>query len=270
MQLIGQENNLEIIDKWSKLPNFLIIQGEEHSGKNYFVLFLCQKFNLHYKEVSKSVKDIRNLLDVMIPNSNTVYHLKDFDSASLQAKNALLKVTEEPVPGNYIIITGGPQIKTLQSRARLIIMSPYKYESLLDLYKKYYYNIDSKKLYDVGINTPAKIEYYKDCEKIEELIINAYNIFSRITYIGAVDYVPIMQLFDSRYEKDSIDLCMLFLQMLINLIENKIYDKMQYSYYDILNIVIKVKNQLKREYTLNRKLLILKMFYGIESLTGVK
>ena len=266
MQLIGQEDNLELIKNWNKLPNFLIIQGEEHSGKNHLVLYLCQLFKLHYKEVPKSVKEIRNLVDVMAPNSNTIYHLKNFDDASIQAKNALLKVTEEPIPGNYIVITGGPQIKTLQSRARLIIMSPYKYNDIENMYTKYYTNIDSRLLYDAGINTPAKIEFYKSCENIEEILEHAYDIFDKITYLNATDYIPIMKLFDNRYDKGTVDVCMLFLNMLIKLIENKATLTMQYSYYDILNVILKIKNQLKKEYTLNRKLLIFKMFYEIESL----
>lgn len=267
MQLIGQQNNLEIIKKWDKLPNFIIIQGEEHTGKNYFVLYLCKMFGLQYVKVPKTVKEIRNLVTLMTKNSNVVYHLDNFDSASLQAKNALLKVTEEPKEGNYIIITGGPQIKTLQSRARVIIMSPYKYEELKDLYNKYYLGLDSFKLYNVGINTPAKIELYRNCSQLKDLLECVYNIFDRITYIDVNDYLPILKLFENRYDKDSVDLCMLFLNMLICLIEYKILEgNYQYSYYEILNIIINIKNQLQYEFTLNRKLLILKMFYRIQDM----
>ncbi len=132
MYIIGQEKNLEIIDSWNKLPNFIIIQGDEHVGKSYLTLYLCEKFDLFYKELDISVKSVRSLISTMIPNSNTLYHLKNFDRASLQAKNALLKITEEPVEGNYIVITGGPQIKTLESRARKLVMQSYTYEQLKD------------------------------------------------------------------------------------------------------------------------------------------
>ena len=115
MQLIGQESNKILIDKWITPPNFIIIQGERHSGKTYMVTYICDKFNLFYKQVNISIKDIRNLLNVMTPNSKTLYHLKNFDKASLRAKNALLKVAEETPEGNYIVITGGQQLKTLEA-----------------------------------------------------------------------------------------------------------------------------------------------------------
>ena len=33
MQIIGQEANLALIDKWKEMPPFVIIQGDEHTGK---------------------------------------------------------------------------------------------------------------------------------------------------------------------------------------------------------------------------------------------
>lgn len=266
MQLIGQQLNLDIISKWNKFPNFLIIQGEEHTGKNYFLLYLCKLYKLHYIKVPISVKNIRELISQMVVNSNTVYHLDNFDKASPQAKSALLKITEEPMPGNYIVITGGPQIATLRSRARLIIMSPYKYEELNDLYSRYYPELDSLKLFKAGINTPAKIEYYKDCTQLKELLDSVYSIFSKITYIEAVDYIPILKLFSNRYEDDEVDICMLYINMLLQLISEKMLSSGKYSYYDILEVILKIKKQLSSENTLNRRLLLFKMFYEINSL----
>ena len=48
MYIIGQHENLESINKWKDLPNFLIIQGDRHMGKSYLTLYLCEKFKLHY------------------------------------------------------------------------------------------------------------------------------------------------------------------------------------------------------------------------------
>ena len=36
MQIIGQKSNLEIINNWKKLPQFIILQGDKHTGKNHF------------------------------------------------------------------------------------------------------------------------------------------------------------------------------------------------------------------------------------------
>lgn len=270
MQLIGQKENLNLINSWSKLPNFVIIQGDKNTGKHFMVLYLCEKFNLYYVKVNNSVKDIRNLINLMEPNSNTIYHLDNFDEASLQAKNALLKVTEEAVPGNYIVITGGPQIKTLESRARKLIMAPYSYEELSPLFVSEFPNmIQYEQLYKAGINTPAKIEYYKKYEQLNEVLNLANNIFEKITYITPELAIELLKDFDDKCEKDAIDKCLLFLSMLISLIENEITTKAYNSYLEILQIIITTKNKLIKEPTLRRKMLLFNMFYEIYLLRSV-
>lgn len=267
MRIIGQNHNLEIINKWQILPNFLIIQGDKHSGKTNLTLYLCEKFGLYYKKMNKSVKDVRSLIDVMKPNSNTVYHFKDFNDATSQAKNALLKITEEPVPGNYIVITGGPQIKTLESRARRIVMEPYTLSEMKE-YMRPIFLEDSlqEKLYAAGFNTPGKIEYYKRYEQIQGLLDFSYDIFDKITYIEPDNILLLISRFESWYDKDKIDAVHLFLSILINIIEYNIKVKHYYSYREILQILLKTKQSLEREDTLNRKMLLFKAFYEIQLL----
>lgn len=269
MQIIGQKHILEIIDRWSLMPNFTIIQGDKHYGKTYLVLYLCKKFNLHYMKMSNSVKDIRGLVDSMVPNSNTVYHFQNFDNASVSAKNALLKITEEPVAGNYIVITGGPQIPTLQSRATRLVMEPYEYDEIQELMNTYYKAEITKKLYVAGINTPAKILQYKEFANIEKLMDCAYETFEGLTHLSGKDMIFLTQRFSDRYEEGKIDGCLLFLEMLINIIEDAIRYKKYFSYRSILDIVIQYKNKLLFDTTLRRRLIILRMLYDIRSSEGL-
>ena len=245
MQLIGQKSNLDIIDSWSKVPNFLIIQGDEHTGKKYLTLYLCDKFKLHYMNIKNSAKSVRELTTQMSENKNMLYHLDNFHLATAQAKNALLKVTEETPQGNYIVITGGPQIQTLESRARKLIMQPYSYEELESYMSNYYDKDKLNELYIAGINTPAKIEYYSKVENMNNLLEYSYEIFSKLTYITPDDFIPMIQRFEDRY--DNIDMCMLFLNMLISIIENKITKDTYYSYKNILDKLVEGKNQLRIE-----------------------
>lgn len=165
MFIIGQKNNLDIIDRWKTLPQFLIIQGDRHTGRTYLILYLCKKFKLTYHLMSNSVSDVRELLSKMKPNSNMIYHFKNFEEASNEAKNALLKITEEPIPGNYIIITGGPQIKTLESRAKRILMEPYTQQDM----EHYINSLDE-------IKTEEIIDIEASNEKEQEIDLGAlYN-----------------------------------------------------------------------------------------------
>lgn len=146
MQLIGQKDNLALINSWETMPPFTIIQGDEHTGKNYLVLYLCKKFKLFYTLVSNDVDTIRDMINHMKKGSKMLYHFDNFDTASIQAKNALLKITEEPIEGNYIVITGGPQIKTLESRARKLLMNPYTQDEIFNYMNNLYPDIETKKL----------------------------------------------------------------------------------------------------------------------------
>ena len=92
MQIIGQEANLALIDKWKEMPPFVIIQGDEHTGKTYLTLYLCRKYGLRYKKISNRVDDVRSLINVMQPFSNTLYHFDNFHTASINAKNASVNI----------------------------------------------------------------------------------------------------------------------------------------------------------------------------------
>lgn len=262
MYIIGQEHNIEIINKLENLPNFVIIQGDRHMGKSYFTLYLCNKFKLHYVALNNSVSSVRSLIKDMKPDNNVLYHFKNFDEASMQAKNALLKITEEPIPGNYIVITGGPQIKTLHSRARTILMEPFSNQELKDFMNKYYQDNEiQNKLIICGLNSPAKIQYYKDYANLINLADFAFECVDKITFIKPDNIIEIICRFENRYE--TIDVVMLFLNMLINIIDYKIKNNNYYSYKYILEILIRGKKDLQREITLKRKMLLYNIFYEI-------
>lgn len=269
MLLIGQKSNLEMINKWNSLPQFVIIKGDEHTGKSYLNLYLCQKFGLHYTRMNNGIGDVRKLLDIMQPDSNVLYHFKDFHTASIRAKNSLLKITEEPIRGNYIVITGSTQLKTLQSRGREIVMSPYSRDEMIEYMSRYYSDITLRdRLYVAGFNTPAKVEIYKQYEHIEPLLNYTYEIFDKLTFLSIDEIIFMLHRFESRYDK--VDACLLFLNMLINIVEYNIKEKHFYSYYNILSILIKSKQSLMYEPTLNRKFLLYRTFYDIYLLGVVK
>ena len=262
MQIIGQKANIDLIDKWAEMSPFTIIQGDKNTGKTTLLLYMCEKYKLKYVKLNNSVKDIRELIKLMTPNSNTVYHFKDFNKASIQAKNALLKITEEPIPGNYIVITGESQIKTLESRARKIVMNTYLLDEMIDFMKQYYEDETTRiNLYRAGINTPTKVIKYSKYEAVVPLLEYAIDLFKKITYISDDDCVNTVARFDNKY--DEIDACILFLDMLIHLIESDINSRYLFDYYDVLNVLVSAKESLESDHTLNRKLVLYRALYTI-------
>lgn len=268
MQIIGQKSNLEIINNWKELPQFIILQGDKHTGKNHFIMYLCEKFNLKYVKMKNGVNDVREIIKLMSPGSNVLYHFKDFDKASIQAKNALLKITEEPIEGNYIVITGRTQIKTLESRARKIVMQAYSLDEMIPYMQPYYEERNLQEdLYVAGINTPSKIQMYAKYEQIIPLLKFANDIYKNITMLSDDDCIRLVSMFDSKY--DEVDAVHLFLDMLIHIIEFNIVNRnINNSYYDILNILIQAKESIERDYTLNRKFIVYRTFNTINLLRG--
>lgn len=65
-----------------------------------------------------------------------------------------------------------------------------------------------------------------------------------------------------------VDACMLFLEMLINKINNVSTSKQKYSYEGILKILVDSKNKLDKDSTLKRKMLLFDTFYNISNLRG--
>ena len=138
------------------------------------------------------------------------------------------------------------------------------------------------RLYMGGINSPAKLELYSRYESLESLLNYAYDIFTKLTYITPNTYVEMISRFEDRYkpiegesyvndygeevkEQLELDPCLLFYNILINLISTTINDNQYYSYKPILEILLKYKQKLLYEPTLRRKMLLFRTFYEIEN-----
>lgn len=268
MQLVGQIKNLEIIEKWDKIPNFIIIQGDANTGKTYMTKYICAKFKMTYVYVDNSINSVRCLISNMSEGANVLYHFKDFDKASVQAKNALLKITEETPKGNTIVITGGSQLATLESRAKKIIMNPYTKEDMIIYMSKYFKENKVLDYYKAGFNTPSKVLKYKDFENIDNLLDYAYNIFEHLSVLNIDTVIYLTHRFENNYA--DIDPTLIFLNMLINIINYKSKYELQYrySFQNVLDNLIECKNKLIKNNNLNRKMLLYRTFYNIMLLKG--
>lgn len=171
-------------------------------------------------------------------------------------------------------------------------MEPYSYEELQDYLLRTFklipndidnldeidrqqsmYNAYQKAsdLYICGINTPSKINYYRNYEPLIPIMQYAKEISEKITYMTPQSYIPIMFRFEDRYftqkgeTKKPIDACLLFLEMLISILDNKLTVYHKYSYEKIMNQLIDAKYQLQKEPTLRRRMLLFKTFYNISN-----
>lgn len=163
--MIGQEKLLitfETLIAQNKFPKFCIITGLEGSGKRLLVNELHKQFkDTIFSIHGTSVDDIR----LMIAECNklsSVNHLcliPNADGMSIQARHALLKVTEEPPKNTHIIMTledVSNTLETIRSRAVVYKMEPYTVPQLVEYAEgKKYKNIDI--IRDV-CETPGEID----------------------------------------------------------------------------------------------------------------
>lgn len=138
INVIGQTSNKKIIDYWAKrnnFPRFLVITGKKGSGKSTLVKYITNKMK-HYAVYSDtSVENVREVIkNCYSITSPTVYIFLNADKMSAQAKNALLKVTEEPPYLTYFILTANNMsqlLPTIKSRCVEMKIEPYSHSELL-------------------------------------------------------------------------------------------------------------------------------------------
>lgn len=167
--MIGQIFNRSKIDFWAErnaFPRFIVITGREGFGKATMVKYITDKMKHYiiYADISvDSVREvIRNSYNVIAP---TVYIFLNAHKMSAQAKNALLKVTEEPPNMAYFILTSNSMeqlLPTIESRCVHLPLEPYTEAEL-----KEYCDADFIKY----AQCPGDIEKLKtlDISKLEQL-----------------------------------------------------------------------------------------------------
>lgn len=143
-RLINQFSELAHKDKF---PRFSIIVGQPGSGKKTLAKEVVNNWNswdaVEWIQLGDvKVDTIRDMITeaYKVPYKY-VYVIPDADNMSLAAKNALLKVTEEPPNNAYFIMTLQDEnnaLATIRSRGTIFRMEPYSAQDIGDYYTQNY------------------------------------------------------------------------------------------------------------------------------------
>lgn len=149
--MIGQRNlqsRIEQLIKDRTFPRFSILVGPKGSGKKTLAHEIGHMFNAW--RVSSDYVDVYRLPDVKIDTvreiitqaykrvATMVYIIPDADNMSNVAKNALLKVTEEPPNEAYFIMTLEDEnntLETIRSRGTVFHMDRYTPFEIYEAYE---------------------------------------------------------------------------------------------------------------------------------------
>lgn len=139
--MIGQQKIKDTIDlqiKNNTLPHFLIFVGKKGSQRKELAEHIADTLKFDYMSITDlSTSNIRQIIeDVYKLNYDRVIAILNADEMRIEAKNALLKITEE-TPKHAIFILTVEHIdsmpETIQSRAAIYTMDKFSEEEL----KKY-------------------------------------------------------------------------------------------------------------------------------------
>ena len=194
--MVGQKHLLHTLDTYienNDLPSFIIFYGPSGSGKKTIARYLANKIG-NVIETGVSVGDVRTVIDSCYNvHSATAYIIPDADNMSANAKNALLKVTEEPPNKSHIIMTledMNNTLATIKSRACAFPMECYTVEDM----SEYIGDDENSDMLSMVCSTPgdvnvlndsSAVDFYNYVEKVVDNIsevtdANAFKIGSKV------------------------------------------------------------------------------------------
>lgn len=217
--MIGQRNNIETITQWrlnKSIPRFLIISGDIGSGRLTLAKIIIKLLNAKGVIMGNSIDDVRNTIEYAYTVSQTTcYIFRNADDMKQEAKNALLKVVEEPPNSAYFIMTVqniDNMLGTIKSRGTLLKMEPYYTTELRD--------ICNNELLLKYCDNPGQLQIEEsDIVKAEECADNILRgLFTRS---GTTILKACTQLKSKQTDTDKID-CMLFMRVFKRKLYNSI------------------------------------------------
>ena len=134
--MIGQTKILEwIYANKENAPHFVVLIGSRGSGKRTLAQEMAKVWGCVYSETDIKVDNVREVIDSAYKSATKVmYCFADADSMRAEAKNAMLKITEEPPVNAYFVMTVRDEsslLDTIKSRSQVFLMEGYNSEQLL-------------------------------------------------------------------------------------------------------------------------------------------
>ena len=246
MYICGQSKLLSKIDHLidnDRFPRFCIIVGETGHGKKLISDYISKKLGANLCPCGVSVEDVRNSIELSYNIiDKTVYMFFDCDSMSIGAKNALLKVTEEPPNNAYYIMTVrdiSSVLGTIISRGTVLNLDRYTVSDLQEYVKHMNFDIDEDSeriLYQICV-CPNDINI-----AVNDNILNVYNLADKvIQFIGQANIgneLKITSMLSTKKDDEKIDPVM-FMRC-INICCNKyILENCTKSDIEVFDIIIK-------------------------------
>lgn len=178
IELLNELNDL--IDR-DKYPQFIILSGPSGSGKELIAKHISHRLGGTFVSCGNKVDEIRDIMELAYGQVDTIIYFFDkADNMSIQARNAILKIVEEPPINAYFILPTedlSGVMPTIKSRGSIFNVQPYMPNELNQYIETNGYKPTSEEK-DIIVNvcdTPG------DIDKIINLnIIDFYNFVNLV------------------------------------------------------------------------------------------
>lgn len=210
MYVCGQKRILNIIYNAvdnDRFPRFSIIVAPRGFGKRVISDYIARKLHANFVPCETTVESVRDVIvDSYTVSDKTVYMFADADDMSVIAKNALLKVTEEPPNSAYFVLTVcdiSNVLGTLISRGMVMYLDPYTVQELEDFadHKNYTFTEDDHKIVNQICTCPQDVISAAETE-----ISDVYNLAeSFVKYIGKANLANELKITTKLKLKESTD-----------------------------------------------------------------
>lgn len=216
MRILGMNNCKEMLARMSNMPHLSIISAPKGAGKSLLIKRIADEKCMRLQYIGNKIDNIRDLIqDSVALEEPTLFVISEGDTMSLGAKNALLKISEEPSKNCYIAIEIrdlNTVLDTIQSRGTLFEIDRYSYNDLRRFALDYLgmeNNEDTFNICQIS-TTPGDVKLYqeigyKDCYNYAEMVYNnimrvttgnAFKIKTKLDFTGKGEGFPIDMFFN--------------------------------------------------------------------------
>lgn len=220
--MIGQTNNKEIIDNWRfnrSIPRCILIKGQPGSGRYTLGKYIASILGIDTVDVECGKNDVKDVIATAYScQTAQCYIFRNIDvDMSESAKNALLKIVEEPPNKSYFIMTTQLDVlETIESRCTIMYMEPYSRQELCNF-------CDNDKLLNYYC-TPGKLLYWQenDFDSFYSFCEESVNTLFNGTGVQSLQFTNRLAL---KADSEGYD-CVEFIDIISSMISNRLLDIM--------------------------------------------
>ena len=265
MNIFGQKKLIDKIDRLignDDLPRYIIIQGPTGSGKHLIADYISRKLNALLVPCDITVDAVREIIDISYTLTEpTVYLWPDTQKMSVSAKNAVLKVTEEPPQQAYFIMTVDSttnMLNTLVSRGYVLDILPYTIDDLLEYINYKYSDMPDKTknlIVDLASNIGDVIKFANmDIKRLNDIVDTLCNNIGNVNLANELKITTLLKFKSDDKDEDKIDPLVFMKAVMIRFSEYMISDY-NLLYADLINLTSKYMADLNSK-SLNRQAVV--------------